>query len=135
MDWKGVRTKALWTFLEAFLAAVIVFLGVVSVAWVDAGAFVIPLPAVIALAAGTVGAVALALTVVKEWVLHKKSVAAVVAGLLILALVLMLPGVAYARPGIPTPIGDTLISPLPMKAPGIPLNSYVYVPRGIVLRQ
>lgn len=72
MDWVQVRAKALWTFLEAFLGAVIVFLGVLSVAWVDAGAFVIPVSAVITLAAGAVGAVALALTVVKEWVLHKK---------------------------------------------------------------
>jgi len=135
VDWQDVRKKALWTFVESFLGTVIVFLGVLAAAWVDTGAFVIPFAAVVVLAAGAVGAFALALTVVKEWALTKKGTALLLTLALIAALVLMLPGVAYARPGIPTPIGDTLISPLPLKAPGIPLNSYVYVPRGIVLRQ
>ncbi|MEN6429952.1 MAG: hypothetical protein ABFC80_03780 [Coriobacteriales bacterium] len=71
MDWTQAWHKALWTFLEAFLGVVVVFLSGVSAAWVDSGAFGIPEAAVIALAAGTVGAVALAITVLKEWLLHK----------------------------------------------------------------
>ena len=67
MNWSDVKARALWTAAEAFLAGIIVFLGALAVAWVDAGAFVLPWLAVVILGASAVSAVAAGLTVIKEW--------------------------------------------------------------------
>lgn len=72
MDWKDVRTRALWTAAESFIGTLVVFCGAVALAWVEAGAFVLPFAAVLALAAGAVGAVAAGFTVLKEYAKYRK---------------------------------------------------------------
>ena len=66
MDWTDVRHRSIWTAAESFFGAVIAFLGVLAIGWIEAGAFVMPTAAVVVLAAGAVAALAAGATVVKE---------------------------------------------------------------------
>lgn len=73
MNWKDVRERAMWTFIEAVAGTLVAFITLIAAVWVESGTFMFPVAAFVALAAGIAGAVGSAISVIKEYAKYRRS--------------------------------------------------------------